>query len=1067
MPFEYSGRMQTHHLFIHTGNRSERLLDGLINLLEAAPPLPFERIPFLIQGRGMERWLQQRLSEHFGVWASGDFLFPQHFFDQLAQQLGVTLSTDALARESVRWRIEKLLREPRFAEQPQLKALLQGDGHARRRFQLAEQLANLYDQYQISRMDWLEAWAHDQQPQELIGNPHADWQKALWQALALQPHRGQLWQRLIDRLEQLDTPDTLPTQVFVFGISFMPPLMLQVLKALSRHCAVHLFTLSPSEVYWSDLPSRTQRLALLAQPDSLPDGDHHPLLLALGRQGAHFQHLLLEEESALHQDTPYFDTAPEQTLLGHIQNDLRHNQITPLPETAQTNIHFHRCHTPQREVEVLRDRIVALLADNPELSANDIVVMSPQLERYRPFIETLFAELPHTIADRTLANDAPALQLLADWFALAQSRLEWDAVFAFLQQEWVTQALRLSPSQLDTLYEALVEQGQVRWGLDGENHRNHWRDGFDRILLGGLMHAPDAMWHDTAPITALEGQSLQQLSPLLALFEQLEHWHALARRNDGLPMDRWLAEINTLTDFFFADRPERLPLDEALAQLREQSAPLGDTPITLDTLAAWAQTLGEERRASSGFLSNGITFCDLLPMRAIPVQVAFLLGMDDRTYPRPRPTPTFDLLLQRFRPGDRDLRAEDRYTFLELLLGVRERLEILWQGLSADKNQPQPPAQVVLELMDTLQNHYGVDVESITSLHPAQPFSPRAFCADTPPHQRGRMPADFAVCEALQAKHQPPEPLWQQPLEWLDDTLPLETLADALARPVHWALRQANIRLNEPKEPPQPREKLSVNGLDEWQLREALKDAPADAVLAHWQALGRWPDNSAGRLVAEGTLSEMERLHSKHAEVVLPLAGEADPQPLALQLGHWTLTHEAQSLHRHGAVHFHPHNLKGSQRLRFWLEHLLFNALLGPRSSWITYRETPKSSKQQRYPAVLHFQPLEQEQAATLLSDWLALFEQTLQQPPVYHADWLIPLLREEPPRDVEQWWRTADLACGLRPADNFGGAGADPTLLHALRHLDDETIRAQLQSALDQLTTLVAPWREHEEMLK
>ncbi|RMD59841.1 hypothetical protein D6833_10870, partial [Candidatus Parcubacteria bacterium] len=93
VPFEYSGRMQTHHLFIHTGNRSERLLEGLINLLEAAPPLPFERIPFLIQGRGMERWLQQRLSEHFGVWASGDFLFPQHFFDRLAQQLGLTLST--------------------------------------------------------------------------------------------------------------------------------------------------------------------------------------------------------------------------------------------------------------------------------------------------------------------------------------------------------------------------------------------------------------------------------------------------------------------------------------------------------------------------------------------------------------------------------------------------------------------------------------------------------------------------------------------------------------------------------------------------------------------------------------------------------------------------------------------------------------------------------------------------------------------------------------------------------------------------------------------------------------
>ncbi len=1058
--------MQTHHLFIHTGNRSERLLEGMINLLEAAPPLPFERIPFLIQGRGMERWLQQRLSEHFGVWASGDFLFPQHFFDQLAQQLGLTLSTEALARESVRWRIEKLLREPRFAEQPQLKALLQGDGHARRRFQLAEQLANLYDQYQISRMDWLADWANDQQPQELIDNPHAVWQKDLWRALDLHPHRGQLWQQLIDRLEQMDTPDTLPTQVFVFGVSFMPPLMLQVLKALSRHCAVHLFTLSPSEVFWSDLPSHAQRLALLAQPDSLPDLDHHPLLLALGRQGAHFQHLLLEEESAMHQDTPYFAAAPEQTLLGHIQNDLRHNAITPLPEGSQTNIHFHRCHTPQREVEVLRDRILALLDEHPDLTTNDIVVMSPQLERYRPFIETLFAELPHTIADRTLANDAPALQLLADWFALAQSRLEWDAVFAFLQQEWVSQALRLSPAQLDALYEALVEQGQVRWGLNGDQHRNHWRDGFERILLGGLMHAPDALWQDTAPITALEGQSLQQLSPLLALFEQLEHWHALARQREGLPMARWLEEINTLADFFFADNPERLPLDDALAELQQQSAPLGDTPITLETLAAWAQTLGEERRASSGFLSNGITFCDLLPMRAIPVRVAFLLGMDDRTYPRPRPTPTFDLLRQHFRPGDRDLRAEDRYTFLELLLGVRERLEILWQGLSADKNQPQPPAQVVLELMDTLENAYDIDLKTLTHDHPALPFSPRAFSADTPPHQRGRMPADFTVCKALQTRTERPAPLWQ-PMVWPDDMLPLDTLAEALSQPVHWALQQAGVRLDTLEAPPLPREKLSVNGLDSWQLREALKTEPADRLLPRWQAEGRWPASSAGQMAAQEQLKAMDDLQAKLRDTVLPEAGELldEPTQITHALDDWTLTHTGHSLHEKGVVHFHPHTLKGRQRLRYWLEHLLINAALGEQPSWITYREGRHDRQRERYPAVLRFAPLTRAAAEAQLKNWLALFEQTLHTPLVYQADWLTPLLREEPNEAHNTWWRTAELACGLRTPKQYE-PGTDPVLTHALRHLDDAGIRAQLQAALDRLQPLIDRWRTAEEMM-
>jgi len=136
-----------------------------------------------------------------------------------------------------------------------------------------------------------------------------------------------------------------------------------------------------------------------------------------------------------------------------------------------------------------------------------------------------------------------------------------------------------------------------------------------------------------------------------------------------------------------------------------------------------------EQQASSDFLSYGVTFCALLPLRTIPFRRVCVLGLDQASFPRRDRPHQLDLLSQAPRRGDRSLRADDRQLFLEWIVGARERLALSYVGRSIQDDSDCPVSVVVTELGEVL-SHMVVD-EAPAPLsprqHPLQPFSPRYF----------------------------------------------------------------------------------------------------------------------------------------------------------------------------------------------------------------------------------------------------------------------------------------------------------------------------------------------------
>ncbi len=161
-----------------------------------------------------------------------------------------------------------------------------------------------------------------------------------------------------------------------------------------------------------------------------------------GKLGRDYIYLLSDLESSQELDA-FVDVTPDN-LLHNIQSDIlelenravagvnieefsRSDNKRPL-NPLDSSITFHVCHSPQREVEVLHDRLLAMLEEDPTLTPRDIIVMVADIDSYSPFIQAVFGSapadryLPYAISDRRARQSHPVLEAFISLLSLPDSR---------------------------------------------------------------------------------------------------------------------------------------------------------------------------------------------------------------------------------------------------------------------------------------------------------------------------------------------------------------------------------------------------------------------------------------------------------------------------------------------------------------------------------------------------------------------------------------------------------------------------------------------------------------------
>ncbi|EOY3548604.1 exodeoxyribonuclease V subunit gamma [Escherichia coli] len=1033
-------------LRVYHSNRLD-VLEALMEFIVERERLddPFEPEMILVQSTGMAQWLQMTLSQKFGIAANIDFPLPASFiWDMFVRVLPEIPKESAFNKQSMSWKLMTLL--PQLLEREDftlLRHYLTDDSDKRKLFQLSSKAADLFDQYLVYRPDWLAQWETGHLV-EGVGEAQA-WQAPLWKALVEytdelgQPrwHRANLYQRFIETLESATTcPPGLPSRVFICGISALPPVYLQALQALGKHIEIHLLFTNPCRYYWGDIKEPAYLAKLLTrqrrhsfEDRELPlfrdsenagqlfnsDGEQdvgNPLLASWGKLGRDYIYLLSDLESSQELDA-FVDVTPDN-LLHNIQSDIlelenravagvnieefsRSDNKRPL-DPLDSSITFHVCHSPQREVEVLHDRLLAMLEEDPTLTPRDIIVMVADIDSYSPFIQAVFGSapadryLPYAISDRRARQSHPVLEAFISLLSLPDSRFVSEDVLALLDVPVLAARFDITEEGLRYLRQWVNESG-IRWGIDDDNVRelelpatgqHTWRFGLTRMLLGYAMESAQGEWQSVLPYDESSGLIAELVGHLSSLLMQLNIWRrGLAQER---PLEEWLPVCRDMLNAFFLPDAET----EAAMTLIEQQwqaiiaeglgAQYGDAvPLSLlrDELA---QRLDQER-ISQRFLAGPVNICTLMPMRSIPFKVVCLLGMNDGVYPRQLAPLGFDLMSQKPKRGDRSRRDDDRYLFLEALISAQQKLYISYIGRSIQDNSERFPSVLVQELIDYIgQSHYLPGDEALncdesearvkahlTCHHTRMPFDPQNYQpGNLQSYAREWLPA------ASQAGKAHSE--FVQPLPFtLPETVPLETLQRFWAHPVR-AFFQMRLQVNfrtEDSEIPDT-EPFILEGLSRYQINQQLLNVlveqdDAERLFRRFRAAGDLPYGAFGEIFWETQCQEMQQL----ADRVIACRQPGQSMEIDLACNGVQITGWLPQVQPDGLLRWRPSLLSVAQGMQLWLEHLVYCASGGNGESRLFLRKDGE----------WRFPPLAAEQALHYLSQLIEGYREGMSAP--------------------------------------------------------------------------------------
>ena len=897
-------------LNLFTGNRLEVLGQALSKVLEAPTGSPLEEDVVVLQSQGMARWLSLSLSSNNGICANVRWRFPNAFLqDMFGLAVPGLADTRRFDAKSAAWKIMGFL--PEWVSQPVFSPLanyLGDDADPLKRYQISELLADTLDQYLTYRPDMIEAWEEGEET-----HFQAVLYRNLFESLNFR-HRVHLMKEFKEWIVTDRNKDGyIPDRICVFGISSLPEFHMELLTALSEVCQVNLFLLNPCPMYWGDILSESEKKRLKEKKgmEGEADGGLHmdagnPLLASMGGQGREFFDMVAERGL---EEFPIFVPPEEDTLLGMVQADIYHlrdrtrGEEPPFDfDVADSSFTIHSCHSPLREVEVLRDAILGMMDNDSGLRPSDVLVMAPDINAYAPVIEAVFnrrvegeIRLPFSIADQANKSGDRAVEAFLLLLDLSGFRFEAGSVLELLENERIRTAFGMVEGDLE-LVSQWIRETAIRWGVDGSQRldegfarfdENSWKSGLERLFTGYAV-GDDArgLYHGILAAGPVEGDQAVLLGHLTHFIGRLTRYvNDLAQPRSARA---WAIFFEEVLGTFLMDAEGAGDGLQGIRDLLHRTAEAAEeaeneSPVAFTVLRFILKTALGAPDPASGFITSGITFCAMLPMRSIPFKVICILGMGHGTFPRQHRAPGFDLIAANPRRGDRSRRKDDRYLFQEILLSVRERLWISYTGQSIRDNGTLQPSVLLSELLDYVDGAVEGGVsDAIVVKHPLHPFSsdyfqqenPRLFTYDT---------ANRRVAERMTESPVASPPfvcvadLDAEPV--LPERLSLDALEAFLVHPSRYFLReQLGITLGRDDDALESCEPFDLNGLDRYRAGSLLFDtilqgASMTEALEVVGAMGLLPRGAVGTQI----LNDLTREAHAVAEALKPMTQDLSP----------------------------------------------------------------------------------------------------------------------------------------------------------------------------------------------
>ncbi|MBR3071324.1 exodeoxyribonuclease V subunit gamma [Fibrobacter sp.] len=533
--------------------------------------------------------------------------------------------------------------------------------------------------------------------------------------------------------------------VFILGLSGMGQFYRVVLREFAKQHDVFAYIQNPCMEFWEDLETLkvgTSKIApkisttlendKIAESEDFASAYENKLLRDWGKAGRDNIKLWCladdyttcefpegEQEKLLNEDVE-----SPKSLLNAVQNLVanRRNKFEDslFKKSADDNsITVMAAPSKLREVEALHSSICKLLLEG--VSVRDILVMSPNLQEYVPYIYQIFDQakiaaengdksivhIPYTVVD-SVSKESLVGSLIKTLFRIRSNKAVSRPDFFSLVRNPVVQAARGINSDIVSIWEHWITEMNVYRDRPGKELGSEpWLWGAKRMLLARLTSEVQTIEGCVyTPYADINSSNDSILLKFVEVVEDLEKWTNAFE--DGLHKDDvemllemlngW-AKMKNSAEELMSERAAYGEVCKAIYCLRYFYF-AGANSIPLEIVKECLVQASAVLEYSFGNLFvNGVTFMKFAPNRIIPVKHLFFLGADADHFPKDDSFDTLDLRrLVRPWPGDDSSISRNRYAFLCQLMCTSEGVHISYQNINLAKDSEIYPSPIINDL---------------------------------------------------------------------------------------------------------------------------------------------------------------------------------------------------------------------------------------------------------------------------------------------------------------------------------------------------------------------------------
>ena len=881
---------------LNVSNSLQPMSHILAQELKATAQDPFVKQWIVTQTEGMNSWLKQTIARENGIAANINFCKPNDIISEIYRK-SIRSGKSIVNTEDIRWCIYGLLNHPDFlSKYPNISNYYLGNDI--KRIALSDELADLFDQYQIYRHDIIEEW----NDKIINGEAPETWQMWLWMNVKIKlgeayEDRVQMANSLVSALTdpevQASVKRNIPT-LHLFGLAVITPYYLRIFHALAQFIDIHLYLVNPCpEHIWMDYSSEQQITKLLKKRNKQrKEVDHllvgNDLLLNWGIIIKESFKLLMDKDDFINVYNADFAQPIENptTLLKKIQHDIYNNAnkderiVLANKDIKDGSITINGAYTPVREVEILHNYLVELVDKKKEtLSPKDIVVLVSDIELYAPFIHSVFSnskyEFKYNIADESYAAGNNLFTAIQEILTLDAQSFKVEAVLKLLESPYIRNRFKIKDEEA---LRTAARQAGIIFSMEGRTADDtryvSWDYGLKKIMYGICMSGEPEIYDGQdafIPLDTAEGGEAIERVRLLYFVKMLKH--KLADRNQTRTISEWAEYLQALVEDMIFQAGEKDDEDYTkLVQFTEHMALLekdANVEISFEIFRhSFLQRLELEKKAGS-FAKGGITFCSLVPMRSIPFKVVAMLGMDFDKFPRKETALSFSILNENPKPGDRNVKNNDKHLFLETLMSAQSYLYISYIGANPKDGSKLPASSLVDELIDYVARGIAPDADGLNkdtdtlrkewvTLHPLHSFSSI--------YQKNNGLVSYLDESQYKTKIEiSTKPI--DPKLFEIDIVDINEIARFLQNPARQYLqKQFNVFYHDDEVLLKDHELFELDHLTKWSFQDnvmAMNDTEIDEYYESIKKSGKLPLSKMGKAMMDDIVEDIEDLRSR------------------------------------------------------------------------------------------------------------------------------------------------------------------------------------------------------------